>query len=412
VAPDRKNLSINFNPLAIFLFYIALGVAWLWPVQGIIWERFYQEVAAVIGLILSILVVRVKSIPLSWPLVALFSISFIPLLQAAAGIIEFWGDAVLASLYLIIFLFSLVLGASISRRYGERSIIQPFCFSVLIVAALSSVIAGRQWLDLAHSVWEISYHGARPYANLSQPNHLATLICMGLFSLIFIYENRLLGRVVVFLLAFLLVFGLALTQSRTAWVILGFAIILRLSFNRRLLFRLKYWTVFLWVAWFFALSLVLPTAADALGLSVQGVADRAVSSARLGIWRSVIGMIIEGPELGFGWGQIVLAQGEFLDMYPVQGGILNYSHNLFLDIILWNGPWVGFGLVLLLLVWQKRVLTSVRTMEGFYSLLVVGGLFIHSMFEYPYAYTYFLIPAGLLLAGFLTRYKKKRLKVL
>ncbi|NEU35520.1 hypothetical protein GN156_33230, partial [bacterium LRH843] len=78
----------------------------------------------------------------------------------------------------------------------------------------------KQWLLLTQGgIWLADLPlGARPYANFAQPNNCATFLCIGLMACLYLYEKKYIHRFCGVLLASFILFGITLTQSRTAWV--------------------------------------------------------------------------------------------------------------------------------------------------------------------------------------------------
>jgi hypothetical protein len=72
-----------------------------------------------------------------------------------------------------------------------------------------------------------------------------------------------------------------------------------------------------------------------------------------------------------------------------------YTHNLALDLMIWNG--IPLGLFALLLVITLFIRAYFRSSDesGFYFFTALSAILIHSMLEYPHAYAYFLILTGL-----------------
>src|SRR5690606_4194010 len=117
------------------------------------------------------------------------------------------------------FAAALCIGNQLARDRG-RDIFIIFASLLLFAATISVWLALRQWLTLPGSIWVVDLPpGGRPFANLAQPNNLATLIFIGLCGLMYLWHQRLLGNWSSGLLAVVLMFGVALTQSRTPWVI-------------------------------------------------------------------------------------------------------------------------------------------------------------------------------------------------
>src|SRR5690606_30949599 len=99
--------------------------------------------------------------------------------------------------------------------------------------------------------------GGRPYANLAQPNNLATLLLFGLLASVYLRECAVLGRFPSALCSCLLLFGIALTQSRTA--VLGLLVLAGwLLFARRCGWSTRSRELFIGLAVFFAMLWGLP----------------------------------------------------------------------------------------------------------------------------------------------------------
>jgi hypothetical protein len=92
----------------------------------------------------------------------------------------------------------------------------------------------------------------------------------------------------------------------------------------------------------------------------------------------------------------VAQQAVALDFAPI-GEQIDSSHNLVLDLLVWTGIPVGLAIVFGLLCWFIGRVFQCRDPGNVWLLAAIGGLFGHSMVEYPLQYAYFLIPAGLLM---------------
>ncbi len=145
-------------------------------------------------------------------------------LQVAAGLLGFNGDAFITTLYLLLCIATVAIGRASS---GEQRALAVLGFFMLVGAFLSAFIAFVQTFEL----WETSSWInrmptlRRPGGNLGQPNQLATLLLMGLVSLVFLYEIRKLGVVSSILFAITLLVGIAASESRTGVLSLAFLIL-------------------------------------------------------------------------------------------------------------------------------------------------------------------------------------------
>ncbi|MBZ0333192.1 PglL family O-oligosaccharyltransferase [Marinobacter sp. AL4B] len=237
--------------------------------------------------------------------------------------------------------------------------------------------------------------GARPYANLAQPNNFSSLIWLSLFSLYYIYERNRIGLIGLLFGGIFLVSGAALAQSRTSWVV--FSVLIVVALIHWVMFRRYKWERFVFlllsvVAFYFVSLALIITKSFLFGDGGQ-VLRTGFGDIRTDMWMSFLVAIIERPWIGYGWGQVSLAQLAVENMYPAVG-LTQYSHNLFLDLLIWNGIPLGLTLfVLLNLLWGKLFFVA-SSSKGFYSLCCFSVILIHGLLEYPHAYSYFLLLAG------------------
>src|SRR5690606_4375616 len=130
---------------------------------------------------------------------------------------------------------------------------------LLLGAVMSTVLAVMQWLGFTGSFWVSPVKNpARPFANMAQPNNLATLAGMGLMSLLCLFELRRIHRLPALLLALGLIFALALTQSRTPWITALFVGGFWFWQRRHIEFRLGRSHMLLWLLLYMAMIISVP----------------------------------------------------------------------------------------------------------------------------------------------------------
>ena len=108
------------------------------------------------------------------------------------------------------------------------------------------------------------------------------------------------------------------------------------------------------------------------------------------------------PWLGYGFNQGVQALAESVVMLDPSGVTIAtiQAHNFVLDLMVWVGIPLGLALAVGVSVWMLRLtrrhveLETMRQRHWIFALWL--ALFVQSLVEYPYAYGYFLLPAGLL----------------
>lgn len=378
---------------------VALLVAWLLPNHYSPWATAYQEFATFFaGLLLIAVMLLTGPVRLSPVLLSFFFLPVIPLLQLKLGLIYFAGDAWIVSLYLFGFALMLQVGYHLTVRPVSRDFFVRLLAGLFILAAvLSAWVALHQWLLLPGSIWMADLPpGGRPFANMAQPNNLATLLCMGLAGVLYVYERRLLGAVAAGLLTCFLLVGVALTQSRAPWLaaiaLVGFWGMKAAVCAPRLSLR----SLLVWIGIYICFLLVLTRFADWLLLSGVDVARSGSVSERWSIWTQLWQNIWRGPSWGFGWNQVPVAQMQGAWHYLAPSISLN-GHNLLLDLMIWNGPLLGGFIFFGVVAWLARVGARARSAESLFALVAAGFILGHSMVEFPYESAFFLLPLGLLL---------------
>ncbi len=237
----------------------------------------------------------------------------------------------------------------------------------------------------------------RPGGNLAQPNHLATLLVMGVASLVFLYQSKKLGAFTGSLLLLLFFAGIAVTESRTGALsvlaLLGWWLLKRKNIGD----VTPAWVGVGCGVGFIGMFCAWPQMLNAMDLLDYQVEGRGLdSSLRLQIWSQLLKAVAMHPWTGWGILQVTAAHNAVADAYEVSAPF-SYSHNLVLDLALWVG--IPFALLLtgLVLVWLWRRVRTVNHLLPWYGLAVALPLGLHSMLEFPFSYAYFLAPVMFLL---------------
>ncbi len=339
----------------------------------------------------------------SLPFVALPSVV---VAQWATGVLTFGGDVWVLCFYMMLCIICLALGFAVATPSGQPrdGSDQSDAFTILACALLlgacaSTVIAFAQVFSLwEHSGWIVRMPELRrPGGNLAQPNHLATLQVMGVASVMFL--RRSLGTLARGLILFLLCAGIAATESRSGALsllaLLGWWLLKRGTLGH----TGSAWSVVAGGAGFLGMFAAWPYLLNAMDLLGYQAGTRiAERSLRLEVWSQLLHAVAMRPWTGWGFRQVVAAHNAVVDKYAVSEPYA-YSHNLVLDLLIW----VGVPLALLfvggavLFVWRRARATD--QLLPWYGLAVALPLAVHSMFEYPFAYAYFLAPVMFLLGA-------------
>jgi len=404
--PRKGRFSFGL-PFAVIGSVALLG-AWLAPNHYPPWTSFHNEAAAFVALLAFCFATLADRKVLAFPKAPLLFVALTSLvwMQWAAGQIMFMGDALVSSLYLMGFALAWWLGANTSSNTQKKDGTSNLFASLLVTAAVISVlVAAIQWLRLELTLGIFAANRGpemRPFGNLGQPNHLATLTLMGLaFSCILYVQGRLTKWQFVPLVVFLS-FGLQLTESRTGQIsaaVVGIFVIWR----GKLDWGLGGWkSVVVW--WFGLLILAAMWTPLNEALLLQPARDATLThdAARTVMWKQMIAALGESPWVGYGWRQTVVAQK--IGANAFEGALAtDYAHNIAIDVLLWLGIPLGILLLILLGGW---LIKAARRVEGPVQCLMFASVLpfcVHCMFEFPFAYAYFLFPIGWTLGAITAR---------
>lgn len=369
------------------------------------WVNFHSEALALCGLgFLAIAECLRTEISPIWrtprtPIALIGSVIGFVWLQLFLGIGIFVGDALLVSLYLC----GLAVAITLGHRYatvGAPDTNLKWAFVPLAVAALLSATIGLlQWLNLEGVLGMYAVEaslGDRPMGNMGQPNQLATLLLMGLVSMAWLYSRGHAGRLVCAVCAGFLTLVLALTQSRAGMLGAVTASIFLAWKAHTIPNRMAPRHFLIWVLGYGLLLLLIPTIYELLLMSgSRSTESLSITSDRFTIWGQALAAIAQSPWLGYGWPQTPAAQA--MGSMTVPGTmIFTFSHNIVLDMLLWNGIPMALLISGLCAWWFLSRLRSATQIHAVYAMAALLPLLVHSMVEYPFAYSYFLLAAGLM----------------
>lgn len=330
----------------------------------------------------------------------LFLVACIPLVQYSVGLIWFAGDAWMASFFLV----ALAVAYLSPNQFNDPARVRLYEFIAwlfLIAALVSLLLALLQWLRVVQALWLMDLApGGRPYANLAQPNNLATLFCLGIVSTLYLREANRLGGMVTALVVAMLLVGVVVTQSRTS-VLVALVLTTWFLWKRRTLgLRVTVGQFTGGLIAYAVLAWLLPRIPEWLLLGeAAGIAERGADSpARLLNWSLLWEAVTRAPWSGYGWGQVSVAQAmvvtDFADRMPTEQA--EYSHNIVLDLLIWNGVPIGVALILGLAWWLMARMRQCRDRECWFGVAAILAVGVHALLEFPHAYAYFLLPIGVL----------------
>lgn len=389
----------------MWLAAIFIALAWLLPVHYRPWVTYTGDAMAFLALFaltIPLFKQRLQVPKISLPLLLLM---FVPLLQCATGELFFFSKALVSSCYIFAFWLSIVVAYNLSLAEQRPALFAAFCELVLYVAALSGVIAVFQWLtiDQYFPGFMADLRSGRPYANFAQPNNMATFLILGVLSALYLYERKQLALGWLIPSVAVILFAIALSQSRTSWVAL-LCIVMYMGYQRyRGLLHIHWRSIALCAISFVAFLWLIPQIsavfAEALDAPIKAVdlARRATGDmSRMAIWNQMLHAIAAEPWWGYGWHQTSVAYTLISD--TVQGPVwIKSAHNFVLDFALWNGLVIAVPFLAYFAYWMLRLHLNIRSLESVVAMLMLGAILTHAMLEFPLFYAYFLLPFGFLI---------------
>ncbi len=281
-----------------------------------------------------------------------------------------------------------------------------------MAGTISAVIAQVQYFapSWADSLWVAQSNGSRVSANLRQPNHLGTLLLWSIVCLVWWWPRQIQRQPWVWLALILFIGCIVQTGSRTAalgvlalaaWGVLD----KRLPRGARLALMAS---PALYLLFWFALDALAQTTGTTFAGEGRFTPRENFSSNRFAIWSNTWELIKANPWFGVGWGNFNFAWTltPFPDRPPE---FFDHTHNLFLQFAVELGLPLAAAVsgLLCFAFWrafrasQEAAGDDARTLRAAFMLVLMVG--IHSQFEYPLWYAYFLLPTafafGLCLGG-------------
>ncbi len=393
------------TPFWLVSWALTLAVGWLLPNHQFPWSSFHLDawVASALALGSAAVILRSRG-QVTWHgmTLTIAALALVPGLQYGLGLVLLPGTAWISSAYLLGLLLAVHTG--VQWEASSPGQLADGLFLAIGTGALLSVgLQLHQWLNLqVLDSWSMADGLGRPFANFGQPNQLATFLLWGLLAAGWALLRRHIAGKTALLIAHYLLFGLALTESRTAWI--AVAILISATWYWRSLWPDSRWPrMITWLGLYFIvcassigwLSQVLHLG----GHPVTSDAGRVAAELRPLIWSVFMDAALQHPLLGYGWNQIGLAQLTVALEHRSLELLHTHSHNLFLELFLWCGIPLGLFLSLYLMRWLWHKLRAVKCAEDAILMLFLLLIANHSMLELPLHYAYFLLPVGLVIGA-------------
>jgi hypothetical protein len=149
------------------------------------------------------------------------------------------------------------------------------------------------------------------------------------------------------------------------------------------------------VGWFALGTLGLPSVSEWFLMSdSRSLTSTGSISERWLIWKQVVYAISQEPWLGYGWNQTSAANAVGGLAFP-GATIYTNAHNIVLDLMVWCGIPLGLLLTGVIAYWTISRMRAVQQPSAVLAMAALLPILLHSLLEFPFAYAYFLISAGL-----------------
>lgn len=390
----------------IYVFYALLAISWLVSNHYSPWLAFHSDWVACAAVVFSFIILMSQG-GFQFPIVSifLFAISCIPIFQYLCGLIYFKGDALITFAYLLLAGIAACLGFNFQGSNDE--LYKKFSLTILVAGLLSMWIALGQWLSvnsLGLFAVQVPING-RIYANFSQPNQFATFIMLNICGVFYLYRKSHVNTFLAIILAIFFGWGLTLAQSRAGFlelIVFGFLGLIFFWGEKRLRYFIFAVVVVFLLMWVF----ILPFVTDLMGFS-ELRADKASLGVRHIHWGTALSAIVMEPWVGYGWNQVSVALARSVIFYPSTQEFLEHSHNMVLDIVLWNGLPLSILFFVIVFVWIYKFIYKNIDSDVKCVVLFLMCFIVHSMLEFPLEYAYFLMPFCFFLGSLERTYEVK-----
>ncbi|MCU4436196.1 pilin glycosylation ligase domain-containing protein [Acinetobacter bereziniae] len=406
-----KCLKNSFVLLSCIFFVFSI----LNPYHTLPWVSFYSEKYSFLSFICIAFFLLNEKLKIPYIIIPVFFISLVPIIQYYLGLIIFFETAFLGMVYLFCFFISIIFGYNLSKASNSDNVfdaISLFSYILIFISLISSLIIIFQWLNFYNlQPYVLKIMSTRPYGNLAQPNQMGTILLMGIASSWYVYEKKNEKSIALLFTTLIILFSVVLTQSRTSWLIILLLFLYYLYKKKICYLKITTKKIIFLILFFVSNVILLPLynyLFTFINLGVVQTVDVLTRSTtgylRLGVWMHFFKTLMEKPLQGYGWYQTQLANISLIEE-SVEPQVIDSSHNIVLDLLIWCGIPLGvmiFGLFFLFLV---RILIKSSSLENLFFSMIIIIICTHAFLEYPLFYSYFLFPLGFVIGGALVQFE-------
>ncbi len=412
------NIRSYYTAPNISMFFIGLMMIlpYLFPYHPNPIPTFYIEwlTAALALMAFSLLLKQTTWVTYKAPVVIWLPIAILGVmaLQLLVLDIAYWQHYFLVAQYFIFAAMLIFLGSMLKDALGFDKTIRLIAVFLVISGLISTAIIFLDFANIRLGGWVYNNRGGGAVANVGQQNHLCSLLGLGLASLTFLYIKQRLASWQAWPMMLILLSGLALTASRSAWIFVGIIALAALAYRylyfktqqelastttraKRLLFLLVLPALF----YFVQLGLPhIPTSKSIITTNQRLVElAQTEDSVRMQLFKATWYIYVDNPFLGVGFGQMAGEDLNHADRMPSFQGAHGQAHNTVLQFMAETGTVGTLILLSFLLAFFLRVKSEPITPERWVWWLWIIIISIHSLLEYPLWYMHFLGLTSLLL---------------
>lgn len=298
--------------------------------------------------------------------------------------------------YSMFFIVSYIFGIA-GRQQDTTSVVAGGLFVSGLLQALV-VIAGLT--NFADGFWVLPMASGRAVGNIAHPNHLSISLVIGLCSLAWLLDKRVIGQRVFLALGLLLALGVAAAGSKSAWLVIPFVVVLGWWATKTT--NGKTGRSFILSGFVLVLGQMLYALILALGVVdsysvIDRIGDSVSNGGRWYAWTVAREAILSRWGIGHGPDSFWRVSIEAMQYHAAQPFpmLIENAHNFPLGLAAEFGVPVCVVVIGAVMFWAWRCLRAPANAERIWAIACVGILLVHSFFEYPLWYLYFLIPCGI-----------------
>ena len=378
-------------------------------------SKFYSEISAMLLAVLLgvVLICRAKTISITPAAIACFAFAIFLLVQIIFVTIRFPGINIsMAIEFALCGVFSIGISSGVAANSDARNkLVNAIVWGALCGATIQTLIGILQYTgsaaNFAGYLFYVDSDSVNLFGNIGQRNQFVDFVSIGVFALSYLYFMRKINVWIFTLYALFFSFIMTAAAARTVFAYFLVAIIiggifilanrknieLKANFKRLMLILIALFVGLLIVQ--MVLPIILPGATSGLERMSHGVEQS--TYRRFYEWWKCLVIFTEHPIMGAGWYQysregIYIMLTNTFSYIPANRALFTHSHNSLVNVLAETGA-IGF-FILWIYGFAYSLYRMFKTQNNYQTLFLTFMLFcifLHSNFEYPLWYAYFMV---------------------